>query len=436
MTAHRTSLPGRPRTLRTQRGVATLLVVMALFFLVSMVAAYTSRNLIFEQRTSANQYRATQAFEAAEGGVEWALAKLNAGRVDAACDNTAQVGSDSFRQRYLVYDLNTGTASPQRWVSPDGPRQLSPVCSRTPAGWQCSCPRNGPSTLVAADTTSVQPSFSIRFEGTSTPGVIRASVYGCTGPNETCLNTGQASGDAAAGLNVTLTQLPALAAMPTAALTVRGNIELDNASTVINEDAATNAVAVQASGTVSGPQPLAVGAAGSPEGGRIITGDTSLEQASPERFFARFTGLSPRAFADQPNVVRLEPKDEATCPTGCADALRALARAHPWRPIYVPTDVVIDSAGDLGSPPSPVMLVVMGKLSWGTSGISVHGVVYARGAEAPAGSTGNWVQGAVISETSIDAPTLPGIRYDAEILQRVRQLQGSVIRLPGGWRDF
>jgi hypothetical protein len=40
---------------------------MLLFFIISMVAAYTSRNLIFEQRTSANQYRSTQARGGREG---------------------------------------------------------------------------------------------------------------------------------------------------------------------------------------------------------------------------------------------------------------------------------------------------------------------------------------------------------------------------------
>ena len=44
---------------------------MVLFFIMSLVAAYASRNLIFEQRTSANNYRSTQAFEAAEAGLEW-----------------------------------------------------------------------------------------------------------------------------------------------------------------------------------------------------------------------------------------------------------------------------------------------------------------------------------------------------------------------------
>ena len=44
------------------RGAASLIVVLLLFLVLSLTAAYTSRNLIFEQKTSANQARATMAF--------------------------------------------------------------------------------------------------------------------------------------------------------------------------------------------------------------------------------------------------------------------------------------------------------------------------------------------------------------------------------------
>ncbi|MCE2659844.1 MAG: PilX N-terminal domain-containing pilus assembly protein [Rubrivivax sp.] len=419
-------------TPRQQRGIATLLVVMALFFLVSMVAAYTSRNLIFEQRTSANQYRATQAFEAAEGGVEWALAQLNGSRVDASCATSTDINRDTFRSRYLVFDLGRGTVSPQRWVSPDGPLRLAPGCSRTAAGWQCSCPSNGPPTLVGADGGTVQPSFRVLFEGdTSTPGVLRVDVIGCTSPSETCLSLGQGSGnEAAARLNVTLVMLPALASTPAAALTVRGAVTLDTPAIAINDNAGTNGLSVHAGGLVQSGDITALSMPGSPGAGVIADNDTAMANTPPDRFFAGFFGLSRAAFARQPAV------SSFTCRGGCGDSLRAHVRANPGRPIWVADDLVIDSAGDIGTPDTPVLLVVNGQASWATSGINLHGVVYAQGAAASNGSSANWVQGALISENAINAPTLPGTRYDANVIQRIRQQQGSVIRLPGGWRDF
>ena len=51
-----------------QRGVAALVVTLLLFAAMCLVAAYAHRGVLFEQRASANQYRAAQAFEAAEIG--------------------------------------------------------------------------------------------------------------------------------------------------------------------------------------------------------------------------------------------------------------------------------------------------------------------------------------------------------------------------------
>ena len=45
------------RRIQRRHGLAALTVVMILFFVMAMVAAYTNRNLIFEQRIATNSYR-------------------------------------------------------------------------------------------------------------------------------------------------------------------------------------------------------------------------------------------------------------------------------------------------------------------------------------------------------------------------------------------
>ena len=80
------------------RGVATLTLVMVLFFILAMVAAYANRNLIFEQRVSINNLRTTAAASAAEGGIDWAIAMLNGGRIDASCEPDA-ASATTFRSR-------------------------------------------------------------------------------------------------------------------------------------------------------------------------------------------------------------------------------------------------------------------------------------------------------------------------------------------------
>ena len=100
MPLNRLHVPQRTRPAR-QRGMAALVSVLALLLLVTLSAGYSARNLIFEQRTGINQYRATQALEAADAGQDWALGLLNAGLVDGSCSATADLAQRTFRDRYL-----------------------------------------------------------------------------------------------------------------------------------------------------------------------------------------------------------------------------------------------------------------------------------------------------------------------------------------------
>ena len=148
---------------RRQRGAAALMVVMVLFFVVSLVAAYASRNLIFEQRTSVNQYRSTQAFEAAEAGLEWAMGLLNSGRLTAACQAATDVTLSSFRDRYLSIDPVTGVVTPRTWSLAGVPQILQPSCVRGAAGWVCDCPSAAAPVLAAPGGVGSFPAFSVRF---------------------------------------------------------------------------------------------------------------------------------------------------------------------------------------------------------------------------------------------------------------------------------
>ena len=62
-----------------QRGAVALVVALVLLFGMTLIAFFANRTMIFEQRTSANQYRYTKAFEVADAGIEWAIARLNDG---------------------------------------------------------------------------------------------------------------------------------------------------------------------------------------------------------------------------------------------------------------------------------------------------------------------------------------------------------------------
>ena len=73
------------RSRRRQRGVAALFVTVMLCFAMVLAVAVAQRNVVVEEQRSANEVRAASAFEAAEAGLEWALARIN---------DPSRIGSD------------------------------------------------------------------------------------------------------------------------------------------------------------------------------------------------------------------------------------------------------------------------------------------------------------------------------------------------------
>lgn len=89
---------------RAQRGVATLLITLVILTTITFVLIYSSRTVLTEQQITANDLRGRQAFEAAEAGMETAVAYIisNGGRdkdadnvIDPVFDQVDGVGSSN-----------------------------------------------------------------------------------------------------------------------------------------------------------------------------------------------------------------------------------------------------------------------------------------------------------------------------------------------------
>ncbi len=440
-----------------QRGAAALVVVMVLFFIISLVAAYASRNMIFEQRTSANNYRATQAFDAAEAGLEWALAMLNGGRIDDTCNGTDDTTKSSFRDRYLEADAN-GVLRLRKWLDGGTERNFLPSCVRDGGAWACSCPSTGNPVLAPPGGTGSTASFRISFEAVGgQPGLVRVFSRGCNAFGSQCYADAAAGADANAEVNALLGLAPSLTQSPAAAFTVRGpgNFDPGGARFV---HAGSQGLALNAGGSIN-PAPAVIGPAGTPTSGAlsplVAANDASLSNLTPsgglsrgEMMFLATFGMPPAAYRLQPAVVRL------TCAADCATTLQLAADAHPGRVLWIDGDLVIGAAGavNLGSNAMPVILVVNGDLDFATgSNVNIQGVVYSRGTLWTAAGDAS-VTGAFIAEgdpvvgadegsySIVGAPVIAYAEAAVEQLSRVRARQvldfGSFVRVPGSWRDF
>jgi PilX N-terminal len=427
-----------------QHGAATLVVVLMLFFVVSLVAAYTSRNLIFEQRTSVNQYRSSMAFETADAGMEWAISLLSSGRIQANCTETgALVTDDSFRRRYLNIDSTTGMITARQY---GGGLDLKPTCVWTGNAWSCDCPSNGEPGVVAPPGNGLRPAFRLRFTNTNitAPGTIRIEVNACVRFDPDCLNsfgTADVVSEGRAQHSAIFALKSALTTPPAAALTVLGAVPGPGALSAENHDATAGGITIHAGGAVSTASFALQGIPGTPADKTVVEGDGRLaaldpanpaNAAYPDRFFASAFGLNAESYRDQPAALRM------TCGGGCRAALADLVQRNPDRVIWVEDDLVLDTAGDVGSnlplgQPVAASIVVNGAVRFNAAGVTIYGVVYSR--------SGNWqgsglIVGAAMIEGSLAAAAAPSVRYDGALVAHVRRQHGSFVRLSGQWKDW
>jgi len=343
------------RSSRRQRGAAALVVTMLLMFAMLIVVAVANRNAIVETRASANQYRSTQSFEAAEAGLEWALARLNDNApIGADCLPSADPAAPSFRARYLRDDGAGFVAA--TWEDAGVPVPLQAACVRGESGWSCSCPSSGSALVADPGGSATAPNFMLQFANGARPGIVRAIATGCTRRGTPCTASTDAGHEAAARLEVALGLVAGLRAAPAAALTVGGNLDAGaSALGVHNRDPASGGIAIDAGGSVAGNAMRLSAPPGSPLDGSVVSGDTQLAALAGDRFFARWFGMDRAAWRAQPAATSV------ACAGKCATTV-SNAVATGARLVALEGGATLDGPLELGTPERPVVLLVDGTL--------------------------------------------------------------------------
>jgi hypothetical protein len=404
---------------------------MLLFFAMVLVAVFVNRNLVFEQRSAANQYRSTQAFEAAEAGLEWAQAQLNnARRIGADCEPAADPTAVSFRARYLTFVRDSASFTPATW-SPSGvPTALQSACVKAAAGWSCSCPANGLPVLPAPAGASAAPAFVLQFLPASRPGVVRLQSIGCTSLAGACQPGAGTTADATAKVEIALGLVGAMPAPPAATLTTRGAFDADAAPLGIHNPDPATAIAVHAGGSVAAAQARLSGPAGAGAAGLVVDGDSALAAMAPDRFFASYFGVDKAAWRQQPGVTRL------SCAGDCSAALTAaVASAADAAMVWVEGDLTLSGPLTLGSAQRPVLIVSSGAARLDGS-VVLNGALYAASLRWDHTAGGAVLRGAALSESGYLGDGAPELVYDAAILAILKADAGSFARVSGSWRDF
>ena len=416
-----------------ERGAAALIVTMLLFFAMVLVAVFVNRNLVFEQRTSANQYRATQAFEAAEAGLEWALAQLNGtGAIGDDClPTSASSGGTSFRARHLRADVARATFTPLTWLNAGAPTPLQPSCVRGATGWSCSCPAQGAPVLTAPSGAAPAPAFMLQFQAGPKPGTVRVVSTGCTRLAGACAPAAGTNADAVARVQVDLGLLAGVRTAPVATLTARGAVNAGSAAPGLHNTDPATGIAVLAGGAINAMQARVTAPAGSSLGASLAGHDTALAALSAERFFGSYFGLDKASWRAQPTVAQVD------CRSPCAAALQAaVAGAAGPAMVWVEGDLALAGPLTLGTAQAPVLIVVNGAARL-DGGVALNGLLYATALSSTgAAGQGAVLRGAAITESDYTGDGATEFVYDPQVLAALKGAAGSFARVSGSWRDF
>jgi Tfp pilus assembly protein PilX len=430
-----TAMPSfaRPiRTARPQRGAAALIVTMLLFFAMVLAAVFVNRNLVFEQRSAANQYRSTLALEAAEAGLEWALAQLNnPQRIGADCLPSGDPAATSFRARYLAIADTTAVFAPVTWNQAGAPTPLQVSCVRGGSGWSCSCPTQSLPVLTAPAGPAPAAAFLVQFMAVAKPGLVRIAATGCTSLAGVCVPGGAANAaDASAKTAVAAGLFAGLRTPPAAAATTRSGFDAGTAAIgVHNPDPATG-VAIDAGGPIVATQARLTAPAGATQSDSAIGNDAALVGLTAEQFFATYFGVDKTRWKSQPAVTRV------SCAADCGPAVtEAIAAAADQALIWIDGDLTLSGPLTLGSAQHPAVIVAGGSVRI-DGAVAIHGVLYGNGVRWDNTSGGAYLRGALLSEAGYQGSGAPELYYDRAVLALLNTRSGSFARVSGSWHDF
>lgn len=430
------------------KGLAALSIVMVLFFVMALTAAYTNRNLIFEQRVAANSYRAEQAIEVADGGIDWALQMLNSGRIGTDCRPSADTSQTAPRRRYLNRNGTGGYTA----VKGDADETLFPSCVLRNAQLTCVCPTSStpnPTPHAVKDWALNAGGSAFRVSLLSTgggprPGVAVVAVRGCgtpgTGSTSCVADVDRPEVDGIADVRQLIGLVRALPHPPIATLTAAGQVQASTAVLrVVNADSATG-LSARAGGALSADSASQfAGPAGSAQPSQQEN-DSTLTALAPatadlftanDRLFRSVFGMEAPTFSRQPAVVFTRCGN-----AGCSAAdLRNAMDRYPGLILWYDGDLdlaSVPSAASLGTSDEPALVIVTGELRVAAA-LDLRGFFYAREVTWTGAASGARLTGALMSATDVVADATMSLVYDADLLRTIQLYYGSFVRAPGGW---
>lgn len=445
MTLH--SLHRMPGLATRQRGAAALAVALLLLFSMTVIAFFANRNMIFEQRTSANQYRSTRAFETAEAGLEWAVAQLNqegALATAPSCAAAAGTGS-SFADRYVPI-----TSAGFRFTSGLTYRAACRIGANNVVNCVCPAAVATPSVALSADA---EPRFVVDFQAGPDDWSVRIVSRGCTNAGAHCFDGG-GSPDGAAVVTALYKMRPRFPGAPGAGLVTGTAANTGGNLTVINKDPASNGITINSGSVVDlGGSTSAITIDGSPARASVLDNDPALRNltnadANGELFFRTFFNEGFTQYQESSRTWLITSGSCAGQPrcTQCASANacgQAItdAYANNYEKFWADTPITLSTSNGttFGSAARPLSIASSSSLEF-RGAVTAYGAFYSASGTADEnyvvpGTGAATVYGAIVVRGSFVKGTGDlRLVYDANLFAPSTN-RDQMIRVPGSWRD-
>jgi len=403
-----------------QIGMATLMISVVMLTSIALMSVYTAQVGVMEQKISANHYRAKQAFEAAQAGLDHIIFNLDMRIVE----NALCTGGGSGVGVCDTRGLGSGTGNRADFVDGSGDSVLSNLS-------------NGGAQAIG--------DYDIQFSQNATnPEMIDFTLSGYSGDNI-------GGGAPNQVVSQSIMRQPLLSYPPPAALISRGSQTLDTNVTVTNTSGNLPPAAWAGAAIAPGSAVINVTSVDDASIGgyypsdatlaALTLGDVTADPVEPNKFFENFFSESFVNFQNRAEII--------DCEANCTQA----AFAGLVNGVGTPTDnaiiwvdaenagaystLALNGAINLGTAASPVILIVDGNLNMTNVGVNIFGVVYTTQDLGFANTDGN-VNGALVSEgnITITAANSVNVTYDNTVMTNIGANFARFTRVAGSWRDF
>jgi hypothetical protein len=414
-----------------QRGAATLVVVMMLFLIMALLAAYANRSVMFDQRISGTLARVAAASQASEAAMDWTAAMLNSGKIDASCSSSSSATAGRFVDRYFNINSTERLFTPR--VSDIG---IVADCQGTAAGWECHCPQpNSRTELTVTAANLTIPSFGVGFENGGRRGSLLVHTWGCTDSSvDDCISDLSRLTQRQQALSKQTGYFALVSAVrspPAAPLVARGNLVSAGIGLGLrNSDARSGGSLYIVGGTATGLDPQRLQSVPGTETGSVgFVGDATLNTSTADTVFRTFMGAAPSKYKLHPAI------RQVICDGDCAAAL-ATAYDSGQRMVWIDGSLTISSNKLLGTVADPLLIYATGNVTL-RGAFELRGMLIAGGDVSWTNTAGgtSLITGHVLALGNVTVTGAADISFSRPVSNQLMNSMGSYVRVPGGWID-